>query len=227
MKYLLDTDHLSILQRQAGRDYSSLATLMAHYPLSDFAVSTVTFHEQLLKRFLNLPCNTWWADPMNKMKRDIQGKFAIKSSDYREVRSLRLTDDTWKALGIASECLGLTRADYLEEIVSSNLNPCITWENSNISTSNAQNFSQPLPSITRYEQEIPRLIAQVENLQKENLELKERSAINFVHDVVDFEAIRDRILFDLKLGQQASAYKAAQKALNQFIQEIKHLVDSF
>jgi tRNA(fMet)-specific endonuclease VapC len=45
---LLDTDHLSILQRQAGRDYSSLATLMAHYPLSDFAVSTVTFHEQLL-----------------------------------------------------------------------------------------------------------------------------------------------------------------------------------
>jgi len=75
--------------------------------------------------------------------------------------------------------------------------------------------------------EIPRLIAQVQNLQKENLELKERSAINFVHDVVDFEAIGDRILFELKLGRQASAYKAAQKALNRFIQEIKLLVDSF
>ncbi|MBC1280470.1 hypothetical protein GNF10_32160, partial [Nostoc sp. UCD121] len=50
---------------------------------------------------------------------------------------------------------------------------------------------------------------------------------NFVHDVVDFEAIRDRILFELKLGRQASAYKAAQKALNRFIQEIKHLIDSF
>lgn len=126
---------------------------------------------------------------MNKMKRDIQGKFAIKSSDYREVRSLRLTDDTWKALGIASECLGLTRADYLEEIVRSNLIPCITRETSNISTSNTQHFSQALPSITRYDLEIPRLRSQVQNLQKENLELKERSAINFVHDVVDFEAI--------------------------------------
>jgi tRNA(fMet)-specific endonuclease VapC len=48
MRYLLDTDHLSILQRQAGQDYNNLSTRMAHYPLSDFAVSTVTFHEQVL-----------------------------------------------------------------------------------------------------------------------------------------------------------------------------------
>lgn len=48
MKYLLDTDHLSILQRQAGKDYSNLATRMAQYPLSDFAVSIVTVHEQML-----------------------------------------------------------------------------------------------------------------------------------------------------------------------------------
>lgn len=48
MKYLLDTDHLSILQRQAGQDYINLSTRMADYPLSDFAVSTVTFHEQML-----------------------------------------------------------------------------------------------------------------------------------------------------------------------------------
>jgi tRNA(fMet)-specific endonuclease VapC len=48
MKYLLDTDHLSILQRQEGRDFSNLSTRMAQYPLLDFAVSTVTFHEQIL-----------------------------------------------------------------------------------------------------------------------------------------------------------------------------------
>lgn len=48
MKYLLDTDHLSIIQRQAGRDFNNLSTRMAQYPLSDFAVSTVTFHEQML-----------------------------------------------------------------------------------------------------------------------------------------------------------------------------------
>lgn len=48
MRYLLDTDHLSILQRQAGQDYTNLSARMARYPLSDFAVSTVTFHEQVL-----------------------------------------------------------------------------------------------------------------------------------------------------------------------------------
>lgn len=59
------------------------------------------------------------------LKRDIQGKFALKNDDYRQVRSLRLTDDTWKALGITAECLGLTRADYLEEMVKSNNLPSI------------------------------------------------------------------------------------------------------
>jgi hypothetical protein len=34
------------------------------------------------------------------LKRDIQGKFALKDDDYRQVRSLRLTDETWKTLGI-------------------------------------------------------------------------------------------------------------------------------
>lgn len=29
---------------------------------------------------------------LTKMKRDIQGKFALKNDDYRLVRSLRLTD---------------------------------------------------------------------------------------------------------------------------------------
>jgi tRNA(fMet)-specific endonuclease VapC len=48
MKYLLDTDHLSILQRQAGKDFSNLSTRMARHPVSDFAVSIVTFHEQML-----------------------------------------------------------------------------------------------------------------------------------------------------------------------------------
>ncbi|MGB7085899.1 MAG: type II toxin-antitoxin system VapC family toxin [Phormidesmis sp.] len=48
MKYLLDTDHLSILQRQLGEDYRCLSIRMAQYPLSDFTVSAVTFHEQML-----------------------------------------------------------------------------------------------------------------------------------------------------------------------------------
>lgn len=55
-----------------------------------------------------------------KRKRDIQGKFTLKNQDYRQVRSLRLTDSTWKELGIASECLGITRADLLENLVQHN-----------------------------------------------------------------------------------------------------------
>ena len=54
------------------------------------------------------------------LKRDIQGKFALHIDDYRQVRSLRLTDETWKVLGIAAECLGMTRADYLSEVVRNN-----------------------------------------------------------------------------------------------------------
>ena len=30
-----------------------------------------------------------------KRKRDIQGKFSLKNDDYRQVRSLRLTDETF------------------------------------------------------------------------------------------------------------------------------------
>ncbi len=55
-----------------------------------------------------------------KRKRDIQGKFTLKNQDYRQVRSIRLTDSTWKELGIASECLGITRADLLENLVQRN-----------------------------------------------------------------------------------------------------------
>ena len=55
-----------------------------------------------------------------KRKRDIQGKFTLKNDDYRRVRSLRLTDSTWKELGIASECLGITRADLLEDLLEQN-----------------------------------------------------------------------------------------------------------
>lgn len=60
------------------------------------------------------------------LKRDIQGKFALKDNDYRQVRSLRLTDETWKALGIIAECFGMTRADYLSEVVRNNAHTRIT-----------------------------------------------------------------------------------------------------
>jgi tRNA(fMet)-specific endonuclease VapC len=60
MRYLLDTDHLSIIQRETGQDYENLSTRMAQHPLSDFAVSIVTFHEQVLgsHAYINRARNT-------------------------------------------------------------------------------------------------------------------------------------------------------------------------
>lgn len=55
-----------------------------------------------------------------KRKRNIQGKFTLKNHDYRQVRSLRLTESTWKKLGRASEYQDMTRADLLENLVQQN-----------------------------------------------------------------------------------------------------------
>lgn len=55
-----------------------------------------------------------------KRQRDLQGKFTLKEDDYRQVRSLRITDATWKSWGIAAECLGLSRADLLENLLKQN-----------------------------------------------------------------------------------------------------------
>lgn len=144
-------------------------------------------------------------------KRDIQGKFAIKSDDYRQVRSLRLTDETWKAIGIASECNGLTRADYLEHIVRHNLLPSITR--------GAKEVSAPIqpeiagePSITR-KPEFHHTSDAASAKQSVGLPI-----------LAELEILRDRVLSELKLGTQAPGYKTAQKALNRFITKLIGLV---
>jgi tRNA(fMet)-specific endonuclease VapC len=48
VKYLLDTDHLSILQRRSSAEYVILTSRMAPHPTTDFTASVVSFHEQSL-----------------------------------------------------------------------------------------------------------------------------------------------------------------------------------
>lgn len=160
---------------------------------------------------------------MKKVKRDIQGKFTLKNDDYREVRSLRLTDDTWKRLGIVAECLGLTRADYLEEIILQQSSPCNTRKNSEVFT--------PI----RAENELqPRITRQSEFHQTSDTAIAFGTARSAIAknapqpianqetglSVASLEILRDRILSELKLGKQAPGYKTAQKALNRFISEL-------
>jgi hypothetical protein len=114
---------------------------------------------------------------------------------------------------MASECLGLTRADYLEQIIRDNTLPSITPELENNYPCNTRAKLKKQSCHTRYEEEIEILKAEIRNLSQENAALMEQAKITFPQ-VVDLEALRDRILFDLKLGKQAPGYKAAQKALN-------------
>ena len=60
MTYLLDTDHLSILQRKAGSDYLRLSTWMAQFTALDFACCVVSLHEQVVgaHAFLNQAKNS-------------------------------------------------------------------------------------------------------------------------------------------------------------------------
>ena len=46
--YLLDTDHLSIIQRQSGPEYGLLMTRMASCEPNDFCASIISFHEQVV-----------------------------------------------------------------------------------------------------------------------------------------------------------------------------------
>ena len=70
--------------------------------------------------------------------------------------------------------------------------------------------------MTSLREEAQQLKAENESLRQELANVKH----NARQQPPDLEAMRDRILKSLKLGTQAPGYKAARKALDQFIKEI-------
>ena len=48
MKYLLDTDHISILQRQSVTEYTMLIAQISKHSLENLAFSIISFHEQVM-----------------------------------------------------------------------------------------------------------------------------------------------------------------------------------
>jgi tRNA(fMet)-specific endonuclease VapC len=48
VRYLLDTDHISFLQRRSSLEFSQLNFRMAQHPITDFALSVISFHEQVI-----------------------------------------------------------------------------------------------------------------------------------------------------------------------------------
>jgi len=56
---------------------------------------------------------------MSAQSRSQHGRFASKSDEPREVRSIRLTDSTWQKLGEVADLRRITRADLIEELAHS------------------------------------------------------------------------------------------------------------
>lgn len=48
MKYLLDTDHISVLQRRSGSEFGVLWARISREPRADLGFSIVSFHEQVM-----------------------------------------------------------------------------------------------------------------------------------------------------------------------------------
>jgi tRNA(fMet)-specific endonuclease VapC len=48
VKYLLDTDHISILQNPSGVEYGALSARIAKHAPTDLVFSIISFHEQVL-----------------------------------------------------------------------------------------------------------------------------------------------------------------------------------
>jgi hypothetical protein len=47
VRYLFDTDHISILQRRSAPEHAILVARVASHPAADLAFSIVSFHEQV------------------------------------------------------------------------------------------------------------------------------------------------------------------------------------
>jgi hypothetical protein len=86
---------------------------------------------------------------MAEQGRTGSGKFAQKSDELRHVRSIRLTDSTWEALGAIATQRSITRADLLEQLAEEGL----------ISQSQTQESNGVGKTVTEIEKLIERVLA--------------------------------------------------------------------
>ena len=63
---------------------------------------------------------------MPDQDKDDKGRFTNKSNSERKIRSIRATDETWNLLGDKAEKNDMTRADFLEALVTGK----VEWEES-------------------------------------------------------------------------------------------------
>ena len=156
---------------------------------------------------------------MIKQGRTKQGKFLPKSDDYRQVRSIRLTDNSWEVLGKLAECRGITRADLLEE-----------WFNggSFIYEKRIKDLESELESYRSLDIDKLNKIAferciTLNELVDDLLSQDNQPKVNPLGSKFtkqDLEELRNQALSSLPVSSKTTTYKRAQDALNNFIRLI-------
>ncbi len=139
------------------------------------------------------PRITWF---MVERDRFDNGTFAPKSSQIRGVRSLRLTDKTWKALGEAAELKGITRADLIEELTSSGA---------------IEQWAGGRDEVEKLKEKVLELTTEKESLTQQLCTSQGGLSFNEIQD------LRDKVLGSLKMGEQSKPYKNAVKVFKEFI----------
>lgn len=69
------------------------------------------------------------------------GRFLPKDGRPRPVRSLRLTDNCWEALGVAAAARGITRADLLEQMADDD---AFDWDQTDNQADDADDYRAEL-----------------------------------------------------------------------------------
>lgn len=124
------------------------------------------------------------------------GTFAPKSSQIRQVRSLRLTDKTWKALGETAELKGITRADLIEELA---MNGAI------------EQWASSCNEVEKLKEKVLGLTAEKEGLTQQLSTSQDGLGFN------EIQELRDKVLRSLKMGEQSKPYVNAKQAFKEFI----------
>jgi tRNA(fMet)-specific endonuclease VapC len=60
VRFVLDTDHISIIEKETEPEYTAISSRLALFSMADWSCSIVSFHEQVLgcNKYLSKPRNT-------------------------------------------------------------------------------------------------------------------------------------------------------------------------
>ena len=127
MTYLLDTDHLSLLQRKRGAAYQNIYKRINQHSASSFAISIISIQEQMLgchayiNRSRNLKDMVKGYDMMSRLVRDFQtaivlpfDELAARQLEQLEARQIRIgkMDARIASIALANQRILLLTRNY-------------------------------------------------------------------------------------------------------------------